>query len=54
MFSASLRLRHADSVVEQLRAFEAAGCDHFMIKIVPEINDGDLATFSQECLPHLR
>ncbi len=43
-----------EAVVEQLRQFEAAGLDHFMIHLVPGVNYGDLATFTEACLPHLR
>jgi len=43
-----------DQVVEELRAFEANGLDHFMIHLVPGSNYGDLLTFTEACLPHLR
>ena len=43
-----------DQVVEELKAFEAAGLDHFMLHLVPGSNYEDLAIFSETCLPHLR
>ena len=43
-----------DQVIEELKAFAAAGLDHFMIQLVPGSNYEDLAIFSETCLPHLR
>ena len=43
-----------DEVVEELKAFEAAGLQHFMLGLVPGVNYEDLAIFSELCLPHLR
>ena len=43
-----------DQVVEELKTFEAAGLQHFMLGLVPGVNYEDLAIFSELCLPHLR
>lgn len=43
-----------DEVIEELKAFEAVGLQHFMLHLVPGINYEDLAIFSELCLPHLR
>lgn len=43
-----------DQVIEELKAFEEVGLDHFMIHLVPGSNYEDLAIFSDTCLLHLR
>lgn len=43
-----------DEVIEELKAFEAVGLQHFMLHLVPGVNYEDLAIFSELCLPHLR
>ena len=43
-----------DQVIEELKAFEAVGLDHFMIHLVPGSNFEDLAIFSDLCLKHVQ
>jgi alkanesulfonate monooxygenase SsuD/methylene tetrahydromethanopterin reductase-like flavin-dependent oxidoreductase (luciferase family) len=41
-------------VIEELKAFEAVGLQHFIIHLVPGSNYEDLAIFSETVLPHIR